>query len=369
MQTIDVKNFGPNAYYEISPSKKPQTQPVKSHEWNAVIKGVDPEISEEDFASELEEHNINFTKIIRILAPTGERTHLIRIFFNDKETAEEAIFQGIKILGRRYRVEAPREQARHIPCRNCSQYGHIRFNCNNPSTCFKCGKNPNICLHKPQDKTSPYCATCFQNDHYTGQVKCPKYPRNLSPPLIHKYTPLINQTHTQSPPKPSSLDFPALTPAWQTHTPSPAQNDDQEITDPNHTPEESTTHTNLTNQLDHAFQIFQKNLMKIIEDYVDKKIEKLQDDLIKYTTTLIDNTVQPKDRRALQTISNSTAKKLWNKQVKIMPVNNTIDIMINKMTDNLSTITKNIAQHLQNDNTSNGPDITVPTPSISTITL
>ena len=109
--------------------------------------------------------------------------------------------------------------------------------------------------------------------------------------------------------------------------------------------------------------------MKIIEDYVDKKIEKLQDDLIKYTRTLIDNTVQPKDRKALQTISYSTAKRLWNKQVKIMPVNNTIDIMINKMTDNLSTITQNIAQHLQNNDTCNGPDITVPTPSTSTITL
>ena len=46
MQTIDVKNFGPNAYYEICPSKKPQTQPVKSHKWNAVVKGVDTEITE-----------------------------------------------------------------------------------------------------------------------------------------------------------------------------------------------------------------------------------------------------------------------------------------------------------------------------------
>ena len=38
MQTIDVKNFGPNVHYEISPSKKPQTQPVKSHEWNAALR-------------------------------------------------------------------------------------------------------------------------------------------------------------------------------------------------------------------------------------------------------------------------------------------------------------------------------------------
>ena len=355
IQTINPQNFGPKAHYETKDSNKTQTQNNKTdtHEWNAVIKGVDPDITEDEFARELDDHEVDFKRIIRIFAPNGERTHLIRIFFHDKESTSQAIFNGITILGRRYRVEAPREEARHIPCKNCAQYGHIRFNCNNSPVCHKCGRNPNLCQHKPQDKAPMYCATCNQSNHYTGQVRCPEYPRNMTPPLVHKYTPLANQTHVKSPPKPSLQNFPTLKPVWHTRTSTHPQ---EGLGEEHESTEHSSTvpDLNLTSQIDTAFQQFQTNIMNIIEDYVDKKIEKLQDDLIKYTTTLIDNTIKPKDRKTLQTVANSTAKRIWKKRVQIIPVDNTIDIMISKMEDTITKINQDIRERTLNKTNNNG---------------
>ena len=96
-----------------------------------------------------------------------------------------------------------------------------------------------------------YCATCHQTNHYTGQVRCPDYPRNMTPPLIHKYTPLADQAHVKSPP-----NFPALTPAWHTHTPTHPQEGQEE--EHKNTENNSTVPDNsLTNQIETAFQQFQ----------------------------------------------------------------------------------------------------------------
>ena len=98
--------------------------------------------------------------------------------------------------------------------------------------------------------------------------------------------------------------------------------------------------------------------MGIIEEYVDQKIEKLQNEIIKFTTTIIDNTHKPKDRHTLQTITNNTAKKLWRKQVKIIPLDNTIEIIINKMKENLNEIITNETQENPSINTHTLPHST-----------
>ena len=353
IQTINPNSFGPKAHYQIVPNKKTTDTPRDTtQDWNAVIKGVDPEITEEEFATELDSHNISFRKILRIIAPTGERTHLVRIFFPDKDSTAKAIFNGITLLGRRYRVEAPREEARHLPCKNCAQYGHAKLQCPNPPACLKCGGDPNKCQNTHQN-TQIFCATCKQTGHYTGQVRCPLYPRNTHPPVLNKYTPLTRQQNENSPTKPSQTDFPPLRPAWVQPTP---KTDTQLNTDTQNNlagektnkPQNQTTNTpsNMTPQLDTCLNnLFQTAITKL-EQYIDKKIEILQDQIIKFTIALIDNTYKPKDRKTLQTITNSTSKKLWKKQVKIVPLKNTIDVMINKMKQGLrEELTAAVVQH------------------------
>ena len=55
VNTINPNNFGPKAYYQIAPNKNTSHTPRDTtQDWNAVIKGVDPDITEEEFASELD---------------------------------------------------------------------------------------------------------------------------------------------------------------------------------------------------------------------------------------------------------------------------------------------------------------------------
>ena len=353
INTINPNNFGPKAHYQMAPIKKTTDTPRDTtQDWNAVIKGVDPDITEKEFATELDSHRIPYRKILRILAPTGQRTHLIRIFFPDKETTSKAIFNGITLLGRRYRVEAPREEARHIPCRNCAQYGHTSPHCPNTPTCLKCGEDPNRCQNTQHQNTQIYCATCKQSGHYTGQVKCPMYPRNIQPPLINKYTPLTRQENEKSPIKPSQADFPPLRPAWVNPDPKTITEPNTDTQNTQTGGEKSTqdktgnTTNNMTPQLDTCLNNLFKTAISKLEQYIDKKIETLQDQIIKFTIALIDNTYKPKDRKTLQTITNSTSKKLWKKQVKIVPLRNTIEVMINNMKQGLrDELNAAVAQH------------------------
>ncbi|PSN36104.1 hypothetical protein C0J52_13105 [Blattella germanica] len=216
IESVPPTSFGPQATYEI-PKHPQQGRNIPANlkqDWNAVMRGVDPEITEEELAEELTATGTKFRHLNRILSTEGIRTHMVRIFFEDEESTSNAIFNGITILGRRFRVEAPREEARHLPCRRCAQYGHTAGQCKRQAICFKCGGIPGKCSHPPQANPL-YCATCQKADHYTGQVKCPAYPRATAPPSEPRYIPLAQKQPAQSPPKPSRQDFPPLTQnAW-----------------------------------------------------------------------------------------------------------------------------------------------------------
>ena len=54
-------------------------------------------------------------------------------------------------------------------------------------------KTTNAHTHTHTHTRAIYCATCDSPDHYTGQMKCPRYPRDVPPPSVHKHTPLVTQ--------------------------------------------------------------------------------------------------------------------------------------------------------------------------------
>ena len=207
--TVPREKFGAKATYVLhKPNVSNAPNRNFTQDWNAVIRGVDPEIDLEDFNQELKDHQINFRKTVRITTPNGDKTHMIRIYFNEETTVKDAIFNGITILGRKYKVEPPRIEARHIPCKRCAQYGHPATLCRNNPVCFQCGSIPGVCSH-PARANTMFCATCRSTDHYTGQVRCRLYPRSEPPPVINRPMPLPLQTF-KSTDRPSKMEFPAL---------------------------------------------------------------------------------------------------------------------------------------------------------------
>jgi hypothetical protein len=327
IEKIPTTEFGPQASYELyKPARLEQSTRDQTQDWNAVIRGVDTEIDIADFERELLEHGVKFRKTNRITTANGDKTLMVRIFFEDEETTKLAIFNGITILGRRYRVEPPRNEARHIPCRKCAQYGHKTTECKNAAICHKCGGRPGTCTHPPTVNLL-YCATCRGTDHYTGQVRCRLYPRSTPPPEQARQLPLTQQ-NTISPPRPSASNFPALSQSVWSKNPLT----EQPTKDTNSKETTSTATTGIKQQdleqkLDAAFAKLMEIITKKLEDYVDARITEATEKMIKFTTTMI-NSVQPTQTKTIGMAANNTAKKLWRKRVKMVPLKNSMEIMI-----------------------------------------
>ena len=365
-----MDKFGPNATFELNKPNRLGSNPRNvTQDWNAVIRGMDPEIDLVDFNQELEDHHIKFRKTVRITTANGDKTHMIRIYFEDQESVSKAIFNGITILGRRYRVEPPRLEARHIPCKKCAQYGHTSTLCKNNPICFQCGKMPGACSHNVRDNIM-FCATCRSHDHYTGQVRCRLYPRSEAPPENQRPRPLPRQIQT-SPLRPSTMDFPpplhqnawTKNPFTQNQTISdnvtqnPELNSNRQDTD---TAENNLENMTVTDRLEvkivEATNKVIKESMEILEKYIDTKINNAIDQIIKYTMTVINNVVRPIQTQELLTTSNNTVKKLWQKRVQMLLIGKHVDIIIDNMTGNLK---ENLRQMTAEAMTNNPPP---PTP-------
>ena len=73
-------------------------------------------------------------------------------------------------------------------------------------------------MHSPPYANIMFCATSRSNDHFTGQIQCRLYPRS-SPALDQaRQLPLIKQK-TTSPPRPSTVNFPAISQSVWTKNP------------------------------------------------------------------------------------------------------------------------------------------------------
>ena len=191
-QQIQVNTFGNQAQYYLPTLKNSVTHTQVIRETNVVAIGVNSDIDVSDIESELSGDGIDFTRVTRI-RNSQWNTHLIRIFSKNSDTIKSLLTQGISKVNRRYKVVPPKEETHHTPCRRCKQYGHEQVQCSNDPKCFKCGSQNNKCTHTTLEARASYCATCDSPDHYTGQMKCPRYPRDTPPPSITKHTSLVTQ--------------------------------------------------------------------------------------------------------------------------------------------------------------------------------
>ena len=349
MEKIPTALFGDKASYELyTPKRQGQTPRDTTQDWNAVIRGVDPEIDIQDFEKEMKEHGIQFRKMNRIVTPNGDKTHMIRVFFEDENSTKQAIFNGITILGRRFKVEPPRVDARHLPCRNCGQYGHTANICKNSSVCFKCGGRPGSCTHPPYANIM-FCATCRSNDHFTGQIRCRLYPRSSPAPDQARQLPLIKQ-NTTSPPRPSTVNFPAISQSVWTKNPltdkptaesnttlsGDTENKTKEQADTNKTESLVEKLTQKLEKLEDVLSKVMKFTTTMMETYIDSKITTVLNQMIKFTTTIVHNATTPSQRQIVTNTANSTAKQIWVKRVQVVPLKNSIEIMVSDMREGLS---------------------------------
>ena len=341
---IEATNFGERARY-VEPALRLQ-QPQTQHkvDYNVVVRGVHPSIEADEFASELSSEGLKFKSVLRIFTPTGERTHMIRIFFDDREETSRVLGSGIKFLGRSYRCEPPREQIRHIPCRRCCQYGHLDVNCTNPAKCHRCGGSPDKCTHNPHTNDIKHCSTCGQNDHYTGQVRCPLYPKDTqATPPQRPNIPLVTppkQTQLHKIEWPGLIKNPNPSAPWTQPTNNNTQSNDatDQQTEGKSKSDNPTTNT-LSSLLTEFRQDFDSHLNKLvnkIEKYVQDAVNELEDRLITSLAVITHNIINTKTPDA-RTIVNSMSKRLFNKRVVIAPIKDKIDIFVEKFRKELTT--------------------------------
>ena len=344
---IESTNFGEKARY-VEPALRKQPQTPHKVDYNVVVRGVHPSIETDEFASELSAEGLKFKSILRIFTPTGERTHMMRIFFDDREATSLVLGSGIKFLGRSYRCEPPREQLRHIPCRRCCQYGHIDTNCTNPAKCHRCGGSPDKCTHKPHTNDIKHCSTCDNDDHYTGQVRCPLYPKDTQPtppqrPNIPLVTPPHKNTQANKIEWPGLIQNPNPSAPWTPLTNNSNTNTNNETDDTPDTQDLANTVNPTTNTLSSLLTEFRldfdshlKKLVTKIEKYVQDTVNELEDRLITSLAVVTHNVINTKNPDA-RTIVNSMSKRLFNKRVVIAPIKDKIDIFVEKFRRELTT--------------------------------
>ncbi|KAJ9581424.1 hypothetical protein L9F63_023392 [Diploptera punctata] len=329
-KNIPNTTFGPNAKFELNQSQNKPKTTLLTTQYSGVMRGVDPNITEEELKLEILEAKYQITDLSRITTKDGIVTHMVRLNFPNREETERVINEGILMLGRKFRVEPPLERYRHLPCRNCCQYGHIQEDCKNEKKCHRCGEHPRNCTHPKFTNDLIHCATCNQKGHYTGQVKCPLYPKETPPPT-KKYTPLIPQTPA-SPIKPSATawNFPPLIPT----------NSDKD--------NNSINYVEINKIMDEKITIATKK----IEQYVEEKLNSLKNELLKYFLGVTYNVIDNAERPLLKKVSNSTAKRALNSTVKFVPNNTHLDIFIQKMNQTVNTVMENIQDNITTELTS-----------------
>ncbi|KAJ4438275.1 hypothetical protein ANN_14214 [Periplaneta americana] len=301
--------FGPSAEINITPPSETRQKQTRNKEISVVIKNVDTLISEDELMQILAVIHPGITRIKRIIsAQTDKPTNLVRIFTKDITTADK-LLGGIKLAGRYYRVEPSHETIFHRPCLNCAQYGHTKTNCDKPKTCFKCGKNPDLCNHNRLSQIK-YCATCNSDTHYTGQARCPKYPRtNLITSTDPTHVPI--DTHKPIPPpipKPSRSVFKPTLPKPELSYADAAKTTTTKTT----TTDDPQTDKTTTEQLVEGVL---RSAMQKIESYIDRQLNRLQDEIVTFTISLLTTGTNPTKRHTTLATANQAARRLLRKRV------------------------------------------------------
>ncbi|KAJ4434147.1 hypothetical protein ANN_16467 [Periplaneta americana] len=155
-----------------------------------------------------------------------------------------------------------------------------------------------------------YCATCNSDTHYTGQARCPKYPRtNLITSTDPTHVPI--DTHKPIPkpiPKPSQSVFKPTLPKPELSYADAAKT----LTTKTTTTDDPQTDKTTTEQLVEGVL---RSAMQKIESYIDRQLNRLQDEIVTFTISLLTTDTNPTKRHTTLATANQAARRLLRKRV------------------------------------------------------
>jgi len=185
-----------------------QPPPRRAPQLSVVIRGVDPDTTDEDVETELQAEGHTITKCLRIKTQEGRNSYMVRVLTTDQQTIDSLLQRGAYIYKRRYRVEPSRTQPPlPLRCERCQTYNeHSTAQCRNQPKCGYCSENHNTkACHNLANP--PKCSQCNQQ-HPTFSYKCqgrpkpdPDNSRFVAAPLkVPEPTPSTSDTYIHPPP-------------------------------------------------------------------------------------------------------------------------------------------------------------------------
>lgn len=336
VQAIPEKTFGPSAKLLIisRPTTQGQRLP-RNREISVVMKNVGTQIPEDELLQILGEKYPGIKRISRITsAQTNQPTQMVRLIVQDVTTADQ-LLRGINVAGRNYKVEPAHETVFHRPCQNCAQYGHDKTDCKSDKICFTCGNNPDHCNHLPDSKVK-FCASCKSDTHYTGQARCPNYPRHTATQQTPTHIPV--QIPQQLPPP---IPKPSQSSPTPTNEPRPGLSYARAVKPTKNKETEKTTEP--TQTVDQIVASALKSAMQKLESYVDEQLNRVRDEIVMFTISLLTTDAKPKTRRTTLATANQTARRLLRRQV----AHHFVD---NKLRISLAPLTQDTTNHRRSTN-------------------
>lgn len=158
---------------------------IKHHSWQlpsekelkVVVRGVHPEVAEEEILEELKEKGFAINSVKRM----GNRQGKLPMVLVNAEKSEKSkeLFDITHLGYLKVTTEPKRRPTRGQQCYRCQKFGHVQYRCTADEVCVRCAeKHPSKdCPRKDKTKFKAKCVNCH-GDHPASSVMCPKNPVN-----------------------------------------------------------------------------------------------------------------------------------------------------------------------------------------------
>ncbi|KAJ8049973.1 hypothetical protein HOLleu_02961 [Holothuria leucospilota] len=169
---ILLKPWKQNSLLGNPKPKLPQQSPNQL--FSVVVCGVNPEITDEQIMSELQDLGYKPKVAKRLISKiTKSPTWKIKVSFEDEMDSVDLLKDGLVLGYQKHRIEKYNELPNVMQCFKCQGFGHTYYKCPNVQKCLRCGDDHNI-KNCPKEREQKKCANCGGN-HISMYKGCPEF--------------------------------------------------------------------------------------------------------------------------------------------------------------------------------------------------